>query len=59
MSITFEQMMNPEKHGLVQCDHCNGYGSSFKESSDKCTKCDGSGLVKKKNSKLLKEKDDK
>ena len=48
MCITIEQMLNPEKYGLVQCDHCNGYGSSLKESNDTCTKCGGSGLVKKK-----------
>lgn len=30
-----------------QCSHCNGYGSSLKEASDKCTRCGGSGIVKK------------
>ena len=30
-----------------QCPNCNGYGSSLKESSDRCTQCGGSGLVKK------------
>jgi len=40
-------MMNPEKYGYKMCSHCNGYGSSLKESSDRCTKCGGSGLVKK------------
>jgi len=29
----------------VECSHCNGYGSSLKESADRCTKCGGSGLV--------------
>ena len=28
-----------------QCDHCNGYGSSFKEDADRCTKCHGTGLM--------------
>ena len=48
MSISPEQMFNPEKHGLVECPHCNGYGSSLKdpEGVDKCTRCGGSGLIK-------------
>jgi DnaJ-class molecular chaperone len=46
--MNIEIMMNPEKHGFEQCDNCNGYGSSLKESSPKCSKCGGSGLVKKK-----------
>jgi len=29
------------------CDHCNGYGSSLKEDADRCTKCEGTGLVPK------------
>lgn len=37
--------LNPEKHGLKMCPHCNGYGSSLKESADTCTRCGGSGLV--------------
>jgi len=40
-------MMNPDKYGYVVCSNCNGYGSSLKEESDKCTSCGGSGLVKK------------
>ena len=49
--IPFEVMMNPEKYGYKQCDHCNGYGSSMKDpfGVDKCTKCGGSGLEKKKD----------
>jgi hypothetical protein len=27
------------------CPHCNGYGSSLKEESDKCTVCHGSGVT--------------
>jgi len=45
--MTLDQMLNPEKYGLTQCDHCNGYGSSLKEDSAQCTKCGGTGLVKK------------
>lgn len=30
--------------GVVMCTHCNGYGSSLKEDSDRCTVCGGSGL---------------
>ena len=45
----FEIMMNPEKYGYVQCEHCNGYGSSFKDpvGVNQCTRCNGLGLVKK------------
>lgn len=42
-----EIYLNPEKHGYVECDHCNGYGSSLRESADRCTKCGGIGVVKK------------
>ena len=47
---TMELMLNPEKYGYVECKHCNGYGTSLKESALKCTKCGGLGLVKKKDS---------
>jgi DnaJ-class molecular chaperone len=48
-TYTFEQISNPEAHGLMECPHCNGYGSSLKdpEGVDRCTKCGGSGLVPK------------
>jgi DnaJ-class molecular chaperone len=39
-------MLDPAKYGYVQCGHCNGYGSSLKESAPKCTRCGGLGLVK-------------
>ncbi len=38
-------MADPEAHGFKVCSHCNGYGSSLKEQSDKCTHCGGLGLV--------------
>jgi DnaJ-class molecular chaperone len=49
MSIPFEVILNPDKYGYKQCDHCNGYGSSLKDPRgvDRCTKCDGVGLIKK------------
>ncbi len=36
------------KPGMMECSHCNGYGSSLKDDWDQrlCTVCDGSGLVK-------------
>jgi DnaJ-class molecular chaperone len=48
-TYTFEQMSNPAAHGLQECPHCNGYGSSLKdpEGVDKCTQCGGSGLIPK------------
>ena len=42
-----DAIFNPEKYGLVECPHCNGYGSSLKEKADRCTVCGGSGLLKK------------
>ena len=46
--LPMEIMMNPEEHGYKECDHCNGYGSSFKDEGDeRCSKCGGAGLVKK------------
>ena len=48
MSYTFEQKANPEQHGLEFCPHCDGYGSSLKEPDDRCTKCNGTGLLTKK-----------
>jgi len=41
----FQLMINPEKYGFTQCGHCNGYGSSLKEEADRCTECEGLGLV--------------
>jgi DnaJ-class molecular chaperone len=31
--------------GMKWCPHCNGFGSSLKEESARCTHCGGSGLV--------------
>ena len=45
--MSYDMLFNPEKYGMEECTHCNGYGSSLKEDADKCTKCGGSGLVKK------------
>ena len=44
-------LMEPEKYGYEVCQHCNGYWSSFKdpENSNICSKCDGHGVVKKKD----------
>ena len=44
--ITFQMMMEPAKHGLVQCPHCSGYGSSLRESDSRCSQCGGTGLVR-------------
>lgn len=41
-------MFNPEKFGYAECSHCNGYGSSLKETEEKCTNCNGTGVVKEK-----------
>jgi DnaJ-class molecular chaperone len=30
---------------MKECDHCNGYGSSFKEDAPICTRCGGVGAV--------------
>jgi DnaJ-class molecular chaperone len=50
MPYTIDQMLDPEKHGLVICPHCNGFGSSLKdpEGVDRCTGgCKGTGLLTK------------
>ena len=31
--------------GTELCRHCNGYGSSLNEASDRCTRCGGARLV--------------
>ena len=51
MDNNFEIMLNPEKFGYMQCPHCNGYGLSLKdpERVNICTRCDGLGLIKKKD----------
>ena len=51
MDNNFEIMLNPEKFGYRQCPRCNGYGSSLKdpEGVNICTRCGGSGLIKKEN----------
>jgi DnaJ-class molecular chaperone len=47
--ITFEMMMDPQKHGLTQCPKCGGYGSCLRELSPRCSQCGGSGLVRRVN----------
>jgi len=59
MRVPFEAMMNPEKYGLKECSHCNGYGSSLKEAAPKCTQCGGSGLVPKHDAMMTKQLFDK
>lgn len=56
-TYTFDQISNPEAHGLEMCPHCNGYGSSLKdpEGVDRCTKCGGSGLMTKEEAKAYRE----
>jgi DnaJ-class molecular chaperone len=38
-------MDEPTPAGTRQCSQCNGYGSSLHESADRCTRCNGTGLV--------------
>jgi DnaJ-class molecular chaperone len=52
MSLTFDQMIHPDKHGLIVCSHCNGYGSSLKEEADRCTICGGTGLIPDNNKQI-------
>ncbi len=48
MADIIEIMFNPEKYGYEVCSHCNGYGSSLKDSAgvDRCSQCGGMGLIK-------------
>jgi hypothetical protein len=39
-------MLDPQAHGYMECKNCNGYGSSLKEEADRCSICNGLGLVK-------------
>jgi len=52
--LTVEIFVDPGKHGYSVCPHCNGYGSSLKESAEDCSVCGGSGLVKKTTSEVQK-----
>jgi DnaJ-class molecular chaperone len=49
--MNIDMLFNPEKYGMAECSHCNGYGSSLKENSPCCSVCGGSGLVKIKKIK--------
>jgi len=42
---------------LKECYHCNGYGSSLKEEQERCSVCDGVGLIReeKKHEKVEKK----
>jgi hypothetical protein len=42
-----------ESGNHVECPHCSGYGSSFKESADRCTKCGGEGLVTRQEAQRI------
>lgn len=47
-SSDFSEMEDKiSKGNLVECPHCNGYGSSFKDPEDQntCRFCGGSGVV--------------
>lgn len=46
-------LLDPEKYGYKQCPRCRGGGSSLKDPKyvDVCTRCHGSGLVKKEGAK--------
>lgn len=39
----------------VECPHCSGYGSSLKQSADRCTKCGGEGLVTRQHAQRIAE----
>lgn len=45
MSAMSETNFGAVPEGMRWCPHCNGYGSSLKESSGRCTHCAGTGLV--------------
>ena len=38
-----DYIRNPERY--KECGHCNGYGSSLKESGSTCSVCGGSGCT--------------
>jgi hypothetical protein len=45
MMFDYELTRSLEDQGLMECTHCNGYGSSLKEEAERCTECDGTGIV--------------
>lgn len=40
-------ILDPEKYGYKPCDKCNGYGNSLLVEGEKCTFCNGFGVVPK------------
>jgi DnaJ-class molecular chaperone len=45
MSPMTDRSFGGVPEGSRWCPHCNGYGSSPKEASGRCTRCAGTGLV--------------
>jgi len=45
----WDKISRGEECGYKQCSYCHGYGSNLKEESDRCTKCNGTGIVKKED----------
>lgn len=45
MTEQMSDQLGQVPEGMTWCPHCNGYGSSLKESSQRCTRCGGTGLV--------------
>jgi hypothetical protein len=60
MPDKYEIMLDPQRHGYMECPHYNGYESSLKdlEGVDTCTMCNGWGLIREeKNKTYLKSSD--
>ena len=52
-----DALMYPERYGFEVCPHSNGCGSYRSEAGEDCTKCGGTGLVKKAEVQNAKDKE--
>lgn len=42
-----EMLKAVEDGTMKECDKCHGYGSALDEKAERCTKCNGLGVVNK------------
>ena len=45
MSERMSDSLGKVPAGTRWCPHCNGYGSSLKETGERCSRCGGTGLL--------------
>lgn len=51
LSEKLDIMVNPEKHGYIECPDCSGYGGTIRNSDialqEICGECGGDGVIPK------------